>query len=59
MMVTDTIMNKNTPSNSESFVECAARTMKLVLNGTNYLRTKQINFNIENNQIPQALNKKI
>ncbi len=58
MMVTDTIMNKNTPINSKSFVEWVALTMKLVLNGTNYRRTKQINFKTQNNQVPQALNKK-
>ena len=51
-------MNKNTPINSKSFVECATRTMKLVLNGTNYRKTKQINFKTQNNQVPQALNKK-
>lgn len=51
-------MNKNTPINSLSFFECATRTMKLLLNGTNYRRTKQINFKTQNNQVPQALNKK-
>jgi excinuclease ABC subunit B len=33
--------------------------MQKTIDETNYRRTKQINFNIENNQIPQALNKKI
>ena len=33
--------------------------MQKTIDETNYRRTKQINFNIENNQVPQALNKKI
>ena len=33
--------------------------MQKTIDETNYRRTKQINFNTENNQIPQALNKKI
>ncbi len=33
--------------------------MQKTIDETNYRRTKQINFNIKNNQIPQALNKKI
>ena len=33
--------------------------MQKTIDETNYRRTKQIKFNIENNQIPQALNKKI
>lgn len=33
--------------------------MQKTIDETNYRRTKQINFNIENNQVPKALNKKI
>ena len=33
--------------------------MQKTIDETNYRRTKQINFNFENNQVPQALNKKI
>jgi excinuclease ABC subunit B len=33
--------------------------MQKTIDETDYRRTKQINFNTENNQIPQALNKKI
>jgi excinuclease ABC subunit B len=33
--------------------------MQKTIDETNYRRTKQNNFNIENNQVPQALNKKI
>ena len=33
--------------------------MQKTIDETNYRRTKQINFNIENNQVPEALNKKI
>lgn len=33
--------------------------MQKTIDETNYRRTKQINYNIENNQVPQALNKKI
>jgi excinuclease ABC subunit B len=33
--------------------------MQKTIDETNYRRTKQINFNIANNQVPQALNKKI
>jgi excinuclease ABC subunit B len=33
--------------------------MQKTIDETNYRRTKQINFNLANNQIPQALNKKI
>jgi excinuclease ABC subunit B len=33
--------------------------MQKTIDETNYRRTKQINFNIENHQVPQALNKKI
>ena len=33
--------------------------MQKTIDETNYRRTKQINFNTDNNQIPQALNKKI
>jgi len=33
--------------------------MQKTIDETNYRRTKQINFNLENNQVPQALNKKI
>ncbi|WP_296685377.1 excinuclease ABC subunit UvrB [Flavobacterium sp.] len=33
--------------------------MQKTIDETNYRRTKQINFNVENNQVPQALNKKI
>ncbi len=33
--------------------------MQKTIDETNYRRTKQINFNMENNQVPQALNKKI
>jgi len=33
--------------------------MQKTIDETNYRRTKQINFNIENNIVPQALNKKI
>lgn len=33
--------------------------MQKTIDETNYRRTKQINFNVENNLIPQALNKKI
>jgi excinuclease ABC subunit B len=33
--------------------------MQKTIDETNYRRTKQINFNLENNQTPQALNKKI
>ena len=33
--------------------------MQKTIDETNYRRTKQINFNVANNQIPQALNKKI
>ena len=33
--------------------------MQKTIDETNYRRTKQINFNVENNIIPQALNKKI
>jgi excinuclease ABC subunit B len=33
--------------------------MQKTIDETNYRRTKQINFNTENNQVPQALNKKI
>ncbi|RYJ38415.1 UvrABC system protein B [Flavobacterium anhuiense] len=33
--------------------------MQRTIDETNYRRTKQINFNVENNIVPQALNKKI
>jgi excinuclease ABC subunit B len=33
--------------------------MQKTIDETNYRRTKQINFNIENNQVPESLNKKI
>ena len=33
--------------------------MQKTIDETNYRRTKQINFNTENNQVPEALNKKI
>ena len=33
--------------------------MQKTIDETNYRRNKQINFNVENNQVPQALNKKI
>jgi excinuclease ABC subunit B len=33
--------------------------MQKIDNETDYRRTKQINFNTANNQVPQALNKKI
>ena len=33
--------------------------MQKTIDETNYRRTKQINFNVENNMIPMALNKKI
>jgi excinuclease ABC subunit B len=33
--------------------------MQKTIDETNYRRTKQINFNTENNMVPQALNKKI
>ena len=33
--------------------------MQKTIDETNYRRTKQINFNTQNNQVPQALNKKI
>ncbi|MCV9930526.1 excinuclease ABC subunit UvrB [Flavobacterium sp. LS1R49] len=33
--------------------------MQKTIDETNYRRTKQINFNLENNQVPKALNKKI
>jgi excinuclease ABC subunit B len=33
--------------------------MQKTIDETNYRRTKQINFNVDNNQVPQALNKKI
>jgi excinuclease ABC subunit B len=33
--------------------------MQKTIDETNYRRTKQINYNTENNQTPQALNKKI
>ena len=33
--------------------------MQKTIDETDYRRTKQINFNVENNQVPQALNKKI
>ena len=33
--------------------------MQKTIDETNYRRTKQINFNSDNNQVPQALNKKI
>ena len=33
--------------------------MQKTIDETEYRRTKQINFNVENNIIPQALNKKI
>jgi excinuclease ABC subunit B len=33
--------------------------MQKTIDETDYRRTKQINFNTENNQVPQALNKKI
>lgn len=32
--------------------------MQKTIDETNYRRTKQINFNLENNQVPKALNKK-
>jgi excinuclease ABC subunit B len=31
---------------------------KKTIDETDYRRTKQINFNTQNNQVPQALNKK-
>jgi excinuclease ABC subunit B len=33
--------------------------MQKTIDETDYRRTKQINFNTANNQVPQALNKKI
>jgi excinuclease ABC subunit B len=33
--------------------------MQKTIDETDYRRTKQINFNVANNQVPQALNKKI
>ena len=33
--------------------------MQKTIDETNYRRTKQINFNLENNMVPMALNKKI
>jgi excinuclease ABC subunit B len=41
------------------YADKITNSMQKTIDETNYRRTKQINFNIENNVVPQALNKKI
>ena len=41
------------------YADKVTASMQKTIDETNYRRTKQINFNTENNQVPQALNKKI
>ncbi|MFB9079503.1 excinuclease ABC subunit UvrB [Flavobacterium procerum] len=41
------------------YADKITESMQRTIDETNYRRTKQINFNVENNIVPQALNKKI
>jgi excinuclease ABC subunit B len=41
------------------YADKITNSMQKTIDETNYRRTKQINFNIANNQVPEALNKKI
>jgi excinuclease ABC subunit B len=41
------------------YADKITNSMQKTIDETNYRRTKQINFNLENNVVPQALNKKI
>ena len=41
------------------YADKVTASMQKTIDETNYRRTKQINFNTENNQVPMALNKKI
>jgi excinuclease ABC subunit B len=41
------------------YADKITNSMQKTIDETNYRRTKQINYNIENNVVPQALNKKI
>ena len=41
------------------YADKMTQSMQKTIDETNYRRTKQINFNIENNQVPQSLNKTI
>ncbi|HKO76302.1 MAG TPA: excinuclease ABC subunit UvrB, partial [Flavobacterium sp.] len=41
------------------YADKITNSMQKTIDETNYRRTKQINFNIENDMVPQALNKKI
>jgi excinuclease ABC subunit B len=50
---------RNLNGKSIMYADKITASMQKTIDETNYRRTKQINFNTENNQIPQALNKKI
>ena len=41
------------------YADKITNSMQKTIDDTNYRRTKQINYNTQNNQVPQALNKKI
>ena len=41
------------------YADKITNSMQKTIDETNYRRTKQINYNTENNLVPQALNKKI
>jgi excinuclease ABC subunit B len=41
------------------YADKMTQSMQKTIDETNYRRTKQINFNVQNNQVPQALNKTI
>lgn len=41
------------------YADKITESMQKTIDETNYRRTKQINYNVENNVVPQALNKKI
>ena len=50
---------RNLNGKSIMYADKITASMQKTIDETNYRRTKQINFNTDNNQTPQALNKKI
>ncbi len=50
---------RNLKGKAIMYADKITASMQKTIDETNYRRTKQINFNVENNQVPLALNKKI
>ena len=50
---------RNLKGKAIMYADKITASMQKTIDETNYRRNKQINFNTENNQVPQALNKKI